>query len=806
TYYADRGVDLSLLGDDLVKGVEVSKTLQPNMDADALGGTVNLTLKTALPGFHYDVSGDGGYNKLRNSYANYKVAGSAGDRFADDQVGVLIQGNIEEKQLPSDQFSGSYATPQFVRYDSTTGQNIFNTSSSSATVTENNTKRHRYGVSAILDYTSDFVDVKLFNVYDQKNDSVIERDNTTGFSNNQFTDELYIRDVKTEQRTHSLQALFKLGGTELPVSLSYTKGESKSPGAQQFEFIETGAGTALSANALIYGQPSALIADMGVMTPSNALLWNIYRNNSDLTDQSYDAKADWKVPFKFWDDFSGKISAGGKYHDVSRASTNWRGYYNVQWGGSKGRRDSIVNRFAFLTGDNTNNAVGGLEARFFTDPDYTRTSVLGYPVGPSYDIDKMSWMENIAYQLWGSAYYLDGPNTYNQVYTDNENSLAGYVMGEFNIGPNLTIIPGARYQEEKTDISAYRIYVDYANQTGLAGIPPQLAEWKRDNPDWFPSVNFKYRVSENVQVLGAAYRSVSLPSYSDISPYVVYQANVPIAAGNPYLKPSTAWNFDLGTSLFSNDVGLFTVDLFYKEITDLIYSIQNYQPYLPFPLVGAPADIHGRLPGTEYFDTSWAVNNSGANLTASIPMNDPAKAYLRGIEFSWQTHLWYLPGVLSGIVLDLNLSLMSSNQEYPYFSQVQVGGTPRKPVFALVYATRSGSLQDQPKAIYNAIVGWDYKGFSSRVSVRYQEVTLTSVDTKYSLRDSYYDNVTLVDVNLKQKITDNIAVFADATNLNSHIDNYYLSHPAFNTIPAGQLPTSEQTYGLNTQVGLSFTY
>ncbi len=50
-----------------------------------------------------------------------------------------------------------------------------------------------------------------------------------------------------------------------------------------------------------------------------------------------------------------------------------------------------------------------------------------------------------------------------------------------------------------------------------------------------------------------------------------------------------------------------------------------------------------------------------------IPMNDPEKAYLRGIEFSWQTHLWYLPGVLSGIVLDLNLSLMSSNQLYPSF-------------------------------------------------------------------------------------------------------------------------------------------
>ena len=48
-------------------------------------------------------------------------------------------------------------------------------------------------------------------------------------------------------------------------------------------------------------------------------------------------------------------------------------------------------------------------------------------------------------------------------------------------------------------------------------------------------------------------------------------------------------------------------------------------------------------------------------------MNDPADAYLRGIELSWQTHFYYLPGLLSGIVLELNASFMSSNEEYPYF-------------------------------------------------------------------------------------------------------------------------------------------
>ena len=71
TNYQDRGIDLSLIGDDLVKGVEVSKTLQPNMDADALGGTVNLTLKTAQEGFHFDVRGNGGYTKLNNWYNEY---------------------------------------------------------------------------------------------------------------------------------------------------------------------------------------------------------------------------------------------------------------------------------------------------------------------------------------------------------------------------------------------------------------------------------------------------------------------------------------------------------------------------------------------------------------------------------------------------------------------------------------------------------------------------------------------------------------------------------------------------------------
>ncbi len=382
-------------------------------------------------------------------------------------------------------------------------------------------------------------------------------------------------------------------------------------------------------------------------------------------------------------------------------------------------------------------------------------------------------------------------------------------MGEFNIGSALTIVPGARYQEEQTDIGAYHVRLNASNANGLDGPAPVWVDTKRDNPYWYPSVTIKYKATDNVQVTGAVYRSVSLPDYDEITPLVDLGDGGTITLGNPLLKPSTAWNYDLGVSLYSSEIGLFTVDVFYKDISNLIYSLQSYYPFDPYPVVGAPAGFLSGLPAESYYDTTWDNSKSRSLSNSSIPVNDPSDAYLRGIEFSWQTHFWYLPGLLSGIVLDVNLSLMSSNQLYPFFEPVnnKFGTTD-----TLLYSTKEGALQNQPKAIYNVILGWDYKGFSSRFSARYQQLTLTNLDTQYpgGLRDAYYDNVLLVDISLKQQIISNLSIFANATNVNGHVDNYYYSHPTYvngvNTYPASNLPTSQQTYGWNLQFGLTFYY
>ena len=190
-----------------------------------------------------------------------------------------------------------------------------------------------------------------------------------------------------------------------------------------------------------------------------------------------------------------------------------------------------------------------------------------------------------------------------------------------------------------------------------------------------------------------------------------------------------------------------------------------------------------------------------------MPINNPEKAFVRGIEFSWQTNFWYLPGMLSGLVLDVNASFMSSRTLYPYFDD----STVKKDSVVIpwittytyyqAYRTRAGSLLNMPKAIYNIIVGWDYLGFSSRVSFKYQQTTLTSLDSQNSLADAYGDNALLVDIMVKQKLLDNVSVFANFINIGSHIDDYYY-HAPINL----NFPTSQQAYGFNARFGINFYY
>jgi TonB-dependent receptor len=739
------------------------------------------------------------------------------DRFFDDAIGVRLQLNAEDKALPSQQFNAGYdGVSPVSSLDPVTGQAVYSLTrkTNSARLTVDNLDRKRYGGSLILDYKSDFVDIIFFNIYNQKKDHDEQYDKNINFQatgENLFSKLYTISDFTTEQRTHSLQSKFKFLGTELDASFSYTKGNYSKPG-QDYPFMQTKTPSLPGANIFVYADPASLIDLAGADNP-NMFLRNLERFNNSLNDNTIDARVDYHIPFKLSDDFSGKISLGGKFHRFDRTSKGTSEYFDMEYGGNTQKLQNFItwcqqNIKQMPIGTDINR---GMSALIFLDDKYIPPTFLngkykldtwGYDMGILGSIGEKWYKDNYVF------YAIDGTQSYHSIYDETEKLTAGYLMTELNIGSDLTVVPGLRWEQLEGAYGSYILYTNTSQQSGLAGKAPIWRKIPSTHVNYFPSVNIKYKATENIQVMGAYYSSAARPNFSDLSPIIDYPTTGNVnAPSNPYLKPAIAQNYDLGVSLSSNTLGLFTINGFYKEITDLVYTMPFYMPGRRGDIAQAPADMLSRLPGFEFFDSTYFNVASNRSLTTNIPINNPEKAFIRGIEFSWQTNFWYLPGMLSGLVLDVNASVMSSRTLYPYFdgkavikdSVVRASGTTY--TYYQAYRTRAGSVVNMPKATYNVIVGWDYLGFSSRVSFRYQQTTLTSLDSQYSIGDAYYDNALLVDIMLKQKVLDNVSVFANLTNIGSHIDDYYYHTPI-----GKNLPTSSQSYGFNAQFGVSLYY
>ena len=77
----NRSTDVSTISQYLVDGIEVTKAGTPDLDGDALGGTVNFSLKKAETGLQANILTQGIYNSLEKNYNNYKYLLTISNRF-----------------------------------------------------------------------------------------------------------------------------------------------------------------------------------------------------------------------------------------------------------------------------------------------------------------------------------------------------------------------------------------------------------------------------------------------------------------------------------------------------------------------------------------------------------------------------------------------------------------------------------------------------------------------------------------------------------------------------------------------------
>ncbi|MFJ6025494.1 TonB-dependent receptor plug domain-containing protein [Brevundimonas sp. NPDC092305] len=143
------------------------------------------------------------------------------------------------------------------------------------------------------------------------------------------------------------------------------------------------------------------------------------------------------------------------------------------------------------------------------------------------------------------------------VNTIEETRLDPYVMLSGETGA-LKWEAGLRY--ETTDVTITDETVDPADRVN-----------EKDYGILLPSASLRFRLSESDRITFSAARTVRRPNFNFISPALLdgeYGDNDFL--GNPDLEPETAWGADLGFERRLGRRGVMGINLFYRDITDLI--------------------------------------------------------------------------------------------------------------------------------------------------------------------------------------------------------------------------------------------
>jgi hypothetical protein len=238
-----------------------------------------------------------------------------------------------------------------------------------------------------------------------------------------------------------------------------------------------------------------------------------------------------------------------------------------------------------------------------------------------------------------------------------------------------------------------------------------------------------------------------------------------------------------------NDLGLLSIGGFYKTISNFSYGTS-------YTL------LSNNPPG--FFTPASFFPTPKAGATVNTFINTPYDSYVKGIEADFQTRFWYLPAPFNGVVLTINYTHIHSESTYPFTFIRTIAnpnftpgsGLPRT-ISELVDSSRIDRLINQPNDVVNTSIGYDYKGFSGRVSFIFQGNSVTGIGN-YSETDGFTKNYYRVDASVRQMLPwAGLQLFLDIKNINNA-----------NNISAQQTIggfTSENNYGLVANLGIRYT-
>lgn len=812
---SERSVDLSLVSSNVLDGIEVRKAITPDMDGDAIGGTIDLRLRSAPSRPQLDLLAQGGYTALQDYYGNYKVVGTASNRFLRDRLGVIATFNTEEYDRSADKVDVLYA-PGTIPGTNTNAIRVNQITPREETIT-----RGRLGGSLLLDYTlpsGRFTGNAFYNSLD--NDAFIRRQQATPNSLDYIVDDTY---NETSLLTSALGAEQDFGLFRYDATLSYSRSRSYNPEDLTFNIQRRGGGFTVNADSLFYLTPAQ--AGSAIVRDSSAVLESLFASERQLDENQIGLQLNVQVPFRLGESITGFFKTGGKLRWLDRT-------FDVNQIGRTNLQDPNASLFGCLSEalpeyaeyfDRNNIPISALLADYDRGDDFLEgayglglvpdaeelTSILRAlqsdvcsPFDPDLEVDADG---NEIPDYYANEIFPVATGTFGQDYSGIERYQAGYVMGQFNFGDYVTVIPGVRVEADQT---TYDGQVFRALSGGRTGAPPVGFEpltSERTSTYWLPMVHLDVRPADWLSVRAARTETISRPNYNQYAPIIQVDAfYYAIQAANLDLRAAQATNYDLGVQVVRDGLGLVGVNGFYKEIDDLVYDVQyiTQQDLLPLP---------------DVIPTDWYVPAARGNPLFQTTANNEFPTEYYGVELEWQTNFSYLPGAFRGLVLNANYTrswsettyrTVRSELEYVFIDEDgnSCGRFPCSVEASLVDTTRTGRMPGQASHIANVTLGYDFKGFSARLSYLFQSNTAAWINPTNPLLDEFVGDYSRLDLSVRQAVGNGLEVFANLNNLNNRPDQRYtgLEVPvAARTYSADYLRYRE-LYGFTADVGVRF--
>jgi TonB-dependent receptor len=605
-----RQVDLDTIPADLVGSVAINKTLSANQDGDAIGGSVDLRIKQATSDSPtLMLEGMDGYTPIDNGRKAFHINSSAGFRFGptlegSKRFGLMLGYSYDYNGRGIDDVE---PTPNL---DGPNGALSFD----SMNVQQYLYDRTRYGTAGAVDYKlNENSDLYMHGLFSNFRDF-----------GQKYGYQLAVEDnpkYKTSERRPNLQVEdLTIGGNQVftksflryQIAIAHSRfgGAAGNPGAE-FKVAKhstVGNDCEYTPGPSQYRpQYSCDVAGNAILDPTQYRLDTIDLTFGQATQLNLQASAAMGINYHLGSHFS-TIEFGGQFRNEHKGQDAYSPEYDSNEGTSMSN----------YLGSFTNN-------HFY---------------GGSYRLGPVTSFEAITSDLANnpSNFTLDEGTTHLQSdaanYNLQERVSAGYIMNTIQFG-RFHLQTGLRIEATNTSNTGYLVVNDADGN--YVSTTPQKGSGSYINP--MPSVQLRYKVDNNSDIRAVYGRGISRPDPYQLVPYITEdQSTNPytINIGNPALAAEHANDYDVLYERYLPSVGMIQAGYFFKQITRPIYGQQSIIPATGSTLSQAYA-------GDLVFQQ---VNGD--------------HAWVQGLEFAYQQHLNFLPGVLSGARINANLTYTGS--------------------------------------------------------------------------------------------------------------------------------------------------